>query len=107
MVKEINISKDYSRFPLGRLRDHSKTSGERFRQDFLIPALQENESVIIILDGTEGYGSSFLDEAFANLIRKENFKKDEVLAKLTFVSKKDPSLIDEILEYIESASGNN
>jgi hypothetical protein len=99
-TKTISIAKDFSRYPYGRYRKYSDTSGEVFRQDHLIPALNNFDKIVIVLDGTEGYGSSFLDEAFANLIREENMDKKTVLEKLSFISKEDPSLIDEILEYI-------
>lgn len=99
----INIAKEFSPYPYGRLKKYSDTSGEAFRENFLIPTLKEYDQVKIILDGTEGYGSSFLDEAFANLIRNNGLSKEEVLKKLEFVSKDDPSLIDEILLYINEA----
>ena len=105
MIKTINIAKDFSRFPYGRHRKYSETSGEAFREDLLLPALKEPDQIIHVeLDGTEGYGSSFLDEAFANLIRTNGFTKDEVLKRVHFISKKDPSLIDEIKTYINEAA---
>lgn len=103
MDKTINIAKDFSRYPYGRLRKYSETSGEVFRQDVLLSAIQENDQVVVVLDGTEGYGSSFLDEAFANLIRVEKLDKDMVKNRLRFVSKDDPSLINEIMQYIDEA----
>ncbi len=106
MKKTINIANDFSRYPYGRYRKYSKTSGEVFREDFLIPALKTHEQVQIELDGTEGYGSSFLDEAFAGLIRTENLKKEDVLNKLSFISKNDPSLIEEINKYINDTKND-
>ena len=102
-MKTINIAKDFSPYPYGRLERYSYTSGEKFREEFLLPAIKEHDLIVIELDGTEGYGSSFLDEAFAGLIRTSNISKDVVLQKLEFVSKDDPSLIEEIKSYIESA----
>jgi hypothetical protein len=102
MTKIINVAKDFSRYPYGRLRQYSETSGEAFREDILIPALKESELITVVLDGTEGYGSSFLDEAFANLIRKNGFKKEDVLRRISFKSKDDPTLITEILSYINA-----
>ena len=103
MDKTINIAKDFSRYPYGRLREYSETSGEVFRQDILLSALNEHEHVIVELDGTEGYGSSFLDEAFASLIRVDGLDKNDIKNKLSFVSVEDPSIIDEINQYIEEA----
>lgn len=101
--KTINIAKDFSRYPYGRLREFSKTSGEVFREDYLVPALNKFDVVEIELDGTEGYGSSFLDESFAGLIRTTSFSKDDIQQRITFISNDDPSLIDEIKDYIKEA----
>lgn len=103
MKKKINIAKDFSRYPYGRSRKYSHTSGERFRDEVLLPALREFEEITIELDGVEGYGSSFLDEAFAGLVRVSKMDKDVVLEKLHFVSHKDPYLKEEIRDYIKSA----
>ncbi|MFH2077416.1 MAG: STAS-like domain-containing protein [Pseudomonadota bacterium] len=66
----INIGRAYTRFPLGRKKQHGKGSGEEFRELFLLPALQgESPTVVIELDDTLGYGSSFLEEAFGGLVR--------------------------------------
>ncbi|MCK6417385.1 MAG: STAS-like domain-containing protein [Alphaproteobacteria bacterium] len=101
--KVINIAKDFSRYPYGRLRQYSNTSGEAFREDHLKPALFAFDEIMVEMDGTEGYGSSFLDEAFGNLVRKEKIDKAIILKKLKFISKDDPSLIDEINVYINEA----
>ena len=104
MKKIINIANDFSKYPYGRLRKYSETSGQVFREDVLVPAFQEFDEIVIELDGTEGYGSSFLDEAFANLVRENKFDKKEVLKKLKFISNDDPSLIDEITSYIDQVA---
>lgn len=104
MKKTINIANDFSRYPYGRSRKYSSSSGEEFREKFLVPALRDTEieKINIVLDGAEGYGSSFLDEAFANLVRISGFDKEFILQKLHFISKEDQSLIDEIKIYIKS-----
>lgn len=103
MKKTINIAKDFGRYPYGRLRKYHETSGESFREDILIPVFREYGEITVELDGTEGYGSSFLDEAFAGLIRVNKLEKAEILRKLRFISNDDPSIIDEILGYIQQA----
>lgn len=100
----INIAKDFSRVPLGRFRDDSPYNGTTFREDFLIPALSQHATLEINLDGTEGYGSSFLEEAFGGLVRLSGFDQQELLSRIHFVSSEDPTLIDEIREYIEEAT---
>ena len=69
-MKQIDIAKDFSDTPLGRYPEDGPFSGERFREEFLYPALKEHGTASVSIDGTEGYGSSFLDEAFGGLVRK-------------------------------------
>jgi len=69
-TKTINISKEFSKFPGGRVLSDGPYSGEGFRDEILIPALEQNDSVTLIIDGVMGYGSSFLEECFGGLIRK-------------------------------------
>lgn len=65
----ISIAKDFSDTPAGRYRSDSTRSGEAFREDLLEPALRKGGSVMVDLDGTLGFGSSFLEEAFGGLVR--------------------------------------
>jgi hypothetical protein len=82
---------------------NGKTSGEEFREKFLIPSVESGETVYIELDGTIGYGSSFLEEAFGGLVRKLKLKASQIESQLILVSE-DTSLIQEIKEYLEDAS---
>lgn len=82
-MKKIDIGVDFSRTPLGRY--HPKdgpNTGERFRSEFLVPALRSGDTVIVRIDQAEGYGSSFLEEAFGGLIRKEGFSASTLKEKL-------------------------
>lgn len=98
----INIAREFSVYPGGRVPADGLYSGQEFRDNFLIPAMNANESVNIELDGTRGYGSSFLEEAFGGLVRVCGFLPEQILGKFIFVSKK-PSLVEEIRDYIISA----
>ena len=68
-VKIIHVREDFTEFPGGRYREDGTFSGEEFRNDFLIPALDNFDQVLVQLDGTAGYPSSFLEEAFGGLVR--------------------------------------
>jgi len=98
----INIAKDYTRYPSGRYRKNGRTSGEQFRQDFLETPIKNGESIEIDFDGTIGYGSSFLEEAFGGLVRATKIPGKEILKRLQFKSS-DPSLIEEVKVYIMEA----
>jgi hypothetical protein len=99
--------KDFSKTPGSRYRNEGTKahSGEEFREDFLEPlfkkALQTCDTILINLDGTIGYGTSWLEEVFGGLARK--YGKDKVLEKLSFLSYEEEYLIDDILEYIKDA----
>jgi hypothetical protein len=68
MHRRIEISKEFSRFPAGRFRSDGSSSGEHFREDILIPAL-ERGPVTVVLDGVAGLPSSFLEEVMGGLLR--------------------------------------
>lgn len=68
-TKTIDIAKDFSPVPAGRHVSDGDYSGEFFRTSILRPALNNFATVEVILDNTEGFGSSFLEEAFGGLIR--------------------------------------
>lgn len=60
---------DFSEVPAGRFRTDGPFSGQRFREEVLLPILQQPGQVEVRIDGTAGYGSSFLEEAFGGLVR--------------------------------------
>lgn len=102
MKTTVSIAKDFSRFPAGRFKTDGKFSGEVFRQRHLAPKLRTGQQIEVDLNGTLGYGSSFLEEAFGGLVRVEQFTVAELEGRLKFVSD-DPSLIDECWGYIQDA----
>ena len=100
-MKTINIANDFSVFPGGRYRSDGEFSGEEFRDNILIPALQKYQQVIVELDGTRGYGSSFLEEVFGGLVR-EGYDRKFIKAHLTLSSNRE-GLKKEIFSYIAKA----
>ena len=88
-MKLITIADNFSETPLGRYVTDGSYSGERFREEFLVPALKEG-SLTVDIDGTEGYGSSFLEEAFGGLVRKKHFTELE-LKKNLHIRSNDPA----------------
>jgi STAS-like domain of unknown function (DUF4325) len=98
MSKSINIPTDFSRFPAGRFISDGSFSGEKFRRDLLVPALRTADFVEVHFDGTLGYGSSFLEEAFGGLIR-DGFASHDLAKKLKIFSN-DDTLIAEVREYL-------
>lgn len=108
-IIEINISKDFSKFPTGRTPGHGNFNGETFRKKFLVENLKNPlvDKVIVNLDGVLMRGSSFFEEAFGGLIRVENISYDEIKRKIEIVYPKKPSFVAEIWKYISEANDVN
>ena len=102
----VNVAKDFTRFPSGRYKRNGSTSGEAFREAFLEGPLVRGEKVMVELDGTVGYGSSFLEEAFGGLVRSLKMTSAQILDLLT-IGTSDPLLRDEVIEYIQEAKGGS
>ncbi|WP_196769390.1 STAS-like domain-containing protein [Stenotrophomonas maltophilia] len=97
----INIGKDYSRFPAGRYLDDGNSNGQRFRDEFLIPALVAGNKLKVLFDDALGYGSSFLEEAFGGLVRA-GYNQKQLDSSLELVTS-DESMKLEIWQYISDA----
>jgi hypothetical protein len=101
-MKVINIAKDFS--PVLGARNYADGSftGEQFFDQLLRPkyieATESNEKLKIILDGTEGMASSFINEAFRRL--GNEFGADNVWQNLLLVSDEAPRYIVKIKDAI-------
>lgn len=110
---------DFTKYPGPRYVALGPNSGEEFREDHLIKALENNPEVTINLDGVLGYGSSFLEEIFGGIVRampahpakqhpngepiiKHDFLSLEMInfIKKHLISNDDPSVKNEINDYI-------
>lgn len=101
----IAIAQEYSRYPGGRRIAEGPHSGEDFREHYLKPLWEKHDGIVIQLDGTRGYGSSFLEEAFGGMVRCGLITSDEDLQKIQLHSE-DDFLKQEITEYIQDALRN-
>ncbi len=113
MMKTLNIGKDFSADPSGRYRTDGDSSGEAFREDCLkeaIMALKVGEKLQIILDdGVLGYGSSFLSEGFAGMVKYGYIDKNELLEKIEIVYTNEDFEFykNRIVEYIKQSKFNS
>lgn len=112
-MKILNIGQDFSQDPAGRFRSDGEGSGEAFREDHLKPcidSLNDNEKLVIIIDdGIEGYGSSFLVESFASLVKFGHIKSDDLLRKIeiSYENEEFEFYKKKIIEYIGQAVFNS
>lgn len=106
---KIKVS-DWSKYPGGRFRRDGKFSGEEFRDDVLYPklraAIEAGDGIIVNLDGTAGYASSFLEEVFGGLSRKHKITSED-FARALKVEATDPLYVPFLhlaLRYFEEAA---
>ena len=107
----LNIAKDYTRCPGARFESEGDYSGERFRNEFLAPKLKEaiktGVKLEVVLDGSAGYSTSFIEESFGGLIRTDRFTLQEVKDNIIIISDEDPSYAEDINAYWEHAWENH
>jgi len=103
---QLNVAKDFSETPGPRYRKDGDFSGEEFLETRLEPAYiqakLEDGVLLVDLDGTAGYATSFLEEAFGGLARK--YPKEDVGMFLEFKSDDEAYLIDDIRTYMREAN---
>jgi len=97
----INVGREFSRYPAGRLAKDGPHSGEAFREQWLRPPLARGEEVKIELDDALGYGSSFLEEAFGGLVRGAHKLSREFVLRTIHLITADRALQEEIVSYIK------
>lgn len=98
-----SIAQQFGKYAGPRYKRQGPHSGEALRGVLLRFLESHSGLVTIVLDGTRGMGSSFLDEAFGGLVRKEGKSKDDLARRLRFQSRLDPSYIETIRDSIERA----
>lgn len=105
---KIKIAKDFSLTPGPRYIKEGLNSGELFRNEILFPmlkkAIEEDIKIVVDLDGTAGYGTSFLEEAFGGLIREEKMDYNLISSKIEIISNEEDFLIDDIKQYLKDAA---
>ncbi|MER9295760.1 STAS-like domain-containing protein [Mesorhizobium sp. M0621] len=81
---KIDVANEFYTYPAGRFPEDGAHNGERFREEYLVPRIKQilesgsSEELTIDIDGVRSFGSSFLEESFAGLIRYGIFPKDVV-----------------------------
>jgi len=97
--------KDFTITPGPRDKDEGSFSGIEFRENFMISkfenALNNNLKLYVNLDGTIGYGTSWLEEVFGGLAR--DYGVDNVLKTIKLITEEEPYLEDDIIGYIKDA----
>lgn len=99
----IIISSDFTDAPGARYRNDGPKSGEEFYEEILKPIFIETKEkqgeLLIDLDDTWGYASSFISGSFGKL--SSEFGTEDVLKYLRFKSQDEPLLIEKIKDEIK------
>lgn len=102
------IARDFSSAPGPRYIHEGERSGEKFRKEILFPlltkAITEGKKLFVDLDGTAGYGTSFLEESFGGLIREEHIEYNLIKKHIELKSIEEPYLLEDIESYLLDAS---
>jgi len=120
-IKHINMKKVFSGTPFGMYRTDGDHSGEAFREDVIIPALQSHQRIHIDIttrathrnkDGKRvvyhvGMGSSFYMAAFALLISTYPITYLELRKRLKLVSDNDTDIVKTIWQATEQFERDN
>jgi hypothetical protein len=105
-MSTIEVAREFSRTPGGRFHSLGPASGEAFR-DFLLQRLSETDDTIeVVIDGVDGYGSSFLEEAFGGLYRQTKLSSADIKRRVVVVARTPAfqTYVDEARGYMEEAA---
>lgn len=98
----VNIASDFTSAPGARIYSDGPFSGQEFYEKLLKKqfelAIKEGVKLKVILDGVEGYTSSFINEAFSLL--GNEFDSDLVWNTLIIVSNETPKYIQKVKESV-------
>ena len=87
-----------------RYKELGDTSGQEFRDEYLLPwlnSLGNDEPAIIDFTGTRVFSPSFLEESFGGAVRADS-KNREKLNKVSFINI-DQIWLEKLKKYIQEA----
>ena len=103
-VVKLIIASDFSDAPGARYRTDGPKSGQEFYEDYLRPrfeeAIDKGGALLIDMDNTWGYASSFISGSFGSLC--EVHGEEKLIKHIRIKSDDDPLLVDKICLEIRS-----
>jgi hypothetical protein len=105
-MKLVSIAKDFSKTPRGRTARDGPFNGESFRKRFLEPAIDAGQPIMVDVGGIPALPSSFLEEAFGGLFRRDRAKPYLIKSLIKFESTDARSrpYVDLIQRYMDEAA---
>lgn len=103
-MKKYNFADEFSKNPGLRFRHLSDFSGQEFREEVLEKFFEENEKVLINIEGIESaLGASFLSEAFGNSAVNHGIKKFNEIISIDTTTIKGQVTNEEMKKRVEEA----
>lgn len=100
MSNIFNITKEFSKRPCGRYKEHGNYSAERLREIILEKLNSSNDVLTIDVSGLSMFSSAFINECFGGMIRLNLISKSDLNNRIVFVTKENNFIIDRIKETI-------
>ncbi|CAA0111596.1 Uncharacterised protein [BD1-7 clade bacterium] len=101
----LNVANEFHKRPAGRVVSDGPYNGERFRDEFLRPKLNQAIEIgcklVVDFTGATMAGSSFLEESFGGLVRAGFDKR--VLKSFLIIKSDRKVIVDSIESYINTA----
>lgn len=92
----------YTDMPIGRNELDGPKNGADFRDNHLIPALEDYQVVKVDFNGTLGTTPSFLEEVFGGIVRKGYITGSELTRRVVVIYKFE-SVKNNVKKYIKEA----
>lgn len=103
----ISVSRDFSDAPGARYYTDGPDSGQEFYEKILRPkfeeAMKQSCKLIVDMDGTYGYATSFISESFGTLSR--DYGASVVMGMVLIVSDEDVKLKEYVQKVILNPDG--
>lgn len=93
-VHTIDLGSEFARLPFGRHPSDGPNNGERFREEFIVPALEKFDKIVVVFDNAHGVGPSFLDEAFGVLVDRLKLTIERFEQRFEFKASRDPAIVE-------------
>lgn len=81
----IHVADDFSPVPAGRYHRDGKFTGQRFREEYVIPRIRDGGKIVLDIDEVESLPSSFWEEVFGGLVRA-GYSRDELKRSVSVVT---------------------
>lgn len=88
-MKTISVADEFSPFPAGRYDSDGPYNGARFRDKYLLPLLEQADTVVVNIDRVVLLPSSFWQEIWGGMVRDKLVDKRVALTRFRVATTDD------------------